>query len=93
MIEARELVKTYGELRAVDGLSFRVDKGEILGFLGPNGAGKTTTMRMMTGALPPTSGTAVIAGFDIVEQPLEVKRRIGYLPENPPLYLDLNVAS
>lgn len=93
MIEARSLFKSYGELQAVSGISFRVDKGEILGFLGPNGAGKTTTMRMLTGALPPTSGTAVIAGYDILEQPLEVKRRIGYLPEHPPLYLDLGVTS
>jgi ABC-2 type transport system ATP-binding protein len=93
MIEARNLSKSYGELAAVRDISFRVDQGEILGFLGPNGAGKTTTMRMLTGALPPSSGTAIIAGYDILEQPLEVKRRIGYLPENPPLYLDLNVTS
>jgi ABC-2 type transport system ATP-binding protein len=93
MIEARALAKTYGELRAVNGVTFRVDKGEIIGFLGPNGAGKTTTMRMITGALSPTSGTAVVAGYDIQKQPLEVKKRIGYLPEHPPLYLDLNVAA
>jgi ABC-2 type transport system ATP-binding protein len=93
MIEARNLSKSYGELHAVNGISFRVDQGEILGFLGPNGAGKTTTMRMLTGALPPSSGTAIIAGFDILEKPLEVKKRIGYLPENPPLYPDLNVTS
>lgn len=93
MIEAKSLTKTYGEIHAVEDVSFRVDKGEILGFLGPNGAGKTTTMRMLTGALPPTSGTAVLSGFDILEQPLEVKKRIGYLPETPPLYLDLTVIS
>jgi ABC-2 type transport system ATP-binding protein len=93
MIEACALSKSYGELHAVNGISFRVDRGEILGFLGPNGAGKTTTMRMLTGALPPTSGTAIVAGFDILEKPLEVKKRIGYLPETPPLYLDLHVTS
>ncbi len=93
MIEAHELTRIYGEIRAVDGVSFEVDRGEILGFLGPNGAGKTTTMRMLTGALPPSSGTAKMAGFDILEEPLKAKKRIGYLPENPPLYTDLNVNS
>jgi len=93
MIEIRNLVKEYGEYRAVKGISFSVAKGEILGFLGPNGAGKTTTMRMITGALPPTSGTVVISGFDVLENPLEVKKRIGYLPETPPLYMDLSVES
>ena len=91
MIEAKGITKLYGDLKAVDDISFQVEKGEILGFLGPNGAGKTTTMRIMTGALPPTSGTAVIAGYDILEQPMEVKKRIGYLPETPPLYMDLSV--
>jgi ABC-2 type transport system ATP-binding protein len=93
MIEAKDLTKTYGELRAVDGVSFKVDPGEILGFLGPNGAGKTTTMRILTGFLPPTSGQVVVAGYDVQEQPMEVKRRIGYLPETPPLYSDLSVLS
>jgi ABC-2 type transport system ATP-binding protein len=89
MIEVETLTKRYRELVAVDGLSFRVEKGEVIGFLGPNGAGKSTTMRILTGFLPATSGTARVAGFDVFEQPLEVKRRIGYLPENPPVYPDL----
>lgn len=89
MIEVRELVKEYGDRKAVRGLDFRVEEGEILGFLGPNGAGKTTTMRILTGFLPPTSGTARIAGFDVQEQPEQVRARIGYLPETPPLYLDM----
>jgi ABC-2 type transport system ATP-binding protein len=93
MIEVRNLVKEYGEHTAVKNISFSVAKGEILGFLGPNGAGKTTTMRMITGALPPTSGTVVLSGFDVLENPLEVKKRIGYLPETPPLYMDLSVES
>lgn len=93
MIEVRNLVKEYGEYTAVKNISFSVNKGEILGFLGPNGAGKTTTMRMITGALPPTSGTVILSGFDVLEQPLEIKKRIGYLPETPPLYMDLNVES
>jgi ABC-2 type transport system ATP-binding protein len=93
MIEAKNLTKQYGEIRAVDQVSFKVEKGEILGFLGPNGAGKTTTMRVLTGFLPPTSGTAIVAGFDIQSQPIEVKKRIGYLPETPPLYHDLSVVS
>ena len=91
MIEVSHLVKSYRELRAVQDISFTVGKGEILGFLGPNGAGKTTTMRMLTGVMPPTSGTAKVAGFDVFEQPLEVKKRIGYLPETPPLYVDMTV--
>jgi ABC-2 type transport system ATP-binding protein len=91
MIEVRNLVKEYGEYTAVKSISFSVAKGEILGFLGPNGAGKTTTMRMITGALPPTSGTVVLSDFDVLENPLEVKKRIGYLPETPPLYMDLSV--
>jgi ABC-2 type transport system ATP-binding protein len=89
MIEVENLTKRYRDLVAVDGLSFRVEKGEVVGFLGPNGAGKSTTMRVLTGFLPATSGTARVAGFDVFESPLEVKRRIGYLPETPPVYPDL----
>jgi ABC-2 type transport system ATP-binding protein len=91
MIEVSHLSKRYRELKAVDDVSFQVQSGEILGFLGPNGAGKTTTMRILTGVLPPTSGTAKVCGFDVFEQPLEVKKRIGYLPENPPVYVDMTV--
>src|ERR1700678_1004037 len=91
MIEVRNLTKRYRDLAAVDDISFDVAKGEILGFLGRNGAGKTTTMRILAGYLPATSGTAKVAGFDVFEQPLEVKRRIGYLPEQPPLYPDMTV--
>jgi ABC-2 type transport system ATP-binding protein len=91
MIEVDGLTKRYGRTTAVDGVSFRVQKGEILGFLGPNGAGKTTTMRILTCYLPPTEGTARVAGFDVFEQPLEVKRRVGYIPETPPLYPDMEV--
>ena len=91
MIEVDHLSKSYGKTVAVDDISFTVGKGEILGFLGPNGAGKTTTMRILTGYLPATSGSARISGFDVFEQSLEVRRRIGYLPENPPLYPDMNV--
>jgi ABC-2 type transport system ATP-binding protein len=91
MIEVRHLTKRYRDLVAIDDVTFDVAKGEILGFLGRNGAGKTTTMRILTGFIPASSGTAKIAGFDVFEQPLEVKRRIGYLPENPPLYLDMTV--
>jgi ABC-2 type transport system ATP-binding protein len=91
MIEVRNLTKRYRDLIAVDDVSFDVAKGEILGFLGRNGAGKTTTMRILTGCLPATSGTAKIAGFDVFEKPLEVKRRVGYLPESPPLYPDMTV--
>ena len=80
MIQVRELSKHYGEVAAVQGISFDAQKGEILGFLGPNGAGKTTTMRIITGYLPPTAGTATVAGFDVVEESMEVRRRIGYLP-------------
>src|SRR5207247_11086392 len=86
MIKVSELTKRYARTTAVDHISFEVEKGQIVGFLGPNGAGKTTTMRMLTCFLPPTSGTATVAGFDVLEQPLEVKKRIGYLPETPPLY-------
>jgi ABC-2 type transport system ATP-binding protein len=91
MIEVDNLTKRYGRHTAVDGISFRVNKGEILGFLGPNGAGKTTTMRILTCYLPATEGTARVAGFDVFEQPLEVKRRVGYIPETPPLYPDMEV--
>ena len=91
MIEVSHLVKSYRELKAVQDVSFKVEKGEILGFLGPNGAGKTTTMRMITGVLPPTSGSVKVAGFDVFEQPMEVKKRIGYLPETPPLYTEMTV--
>ena len=89
MISVKELTKKYAHNLAVDHISFEVQKGEIVGFLGPNGAGKTTTMRMLTCFLPPTAGSAMVAGFDVLEQPLEVKKRIGYLPENPPLYLEM----
>ncbi len=89
MITAKELTKKYARNTAVDHISFEVQKGQIVGFLGPNGAGKTTTMRMLTCFLPPTSGTATVAGFDVLEQSLEVKKRIGYLPETPPLYPEM----
>jgi ABC-2 type transport system ATP-binding protein len=93
LIEAQRLTRYYGDRPAVDDVSFVAEQGEILGFLGPNGAGKTTTMRMLTCFLPPTRGTARIAGFDILDDSMEVRRRIGYLPENVPLYTDLTVAS
>jgi len=92
MISVKELSKRYARNTAVDHISFEVEKGQIVGFLGPNGAGKTTTMRMLTCFLPPTAGTATVAGFDVLEQPLEVKKRIGYLPESPPLYLEMRTA-
>ena len=91
MIEVQHLTKRYGPTTAVDDISFRVEPGEILGFLGPNGAGKTTTMRVLTGYMPPTEGRAVVAGYDIFEQPIAAKRRIGYLPETPPLYPEMTV--
>ena len=93
MIEVKDLTKSFGERTAVDHVSFVVNRGEILGFLGPNGAGKTTTMRILTGFLPATSGTAQVAGFDVFNDSLEVRKRIGYLPENPPLYLDMSVSA
>jgi ABC-2 type transport system ATP-binding protein len=93
MIEVEGLTKRYGRQTAVDGISFGVQKGEILGFLGPNGAGKTTTMRILTCYLPPTAGTARVAGHDVFESPLEVKKRVGYLPEAPPLYPDMDVVT
>jgi ABC-2 type transport system ATP-binding protein len=91
MIQVQGLTKDYGRRRAIDDLTFHAKKGEILGFLGPNGAGKTTTMRILSGYMPPTSGVASIAGFDIVEDSLEVRRRVGYLPETVPLYNDMTV--
>jgi ABC-2 type transport system ATP-binding protein len=91
VIEVQHLTKRYGAFTAVDDVSFRVERGEILGFLGPNGAGKTTTMRVLTGYMPPTEGKAIVAGFDVFEQPIEAKRRTGYLPETPPLYPDMTV--
>ena len=91
MIEVQDLTKRFGPRIAIDGITFRVEKGEILGFLGPNGAGKTTTMQILTGFMPPTSGRAVVAGLDVVAEPREVKRRIGYLPEHPPLYKEMTV--
>lgn len=89
MIIVKDVTKKYARAVAVDHISFSVDKGQIVGFLGPNGAGKTTTMRMLTCFLPPSSGTATVAGFDVLEQPFEVKKRIGYLPETPPLYPEM----
>ena len=91
MIEVQDLTKTYGEVMAVDHVSFTVNKGEIFGFLGPNGAGKTTTMRILTGYMPATSGTARVAGFDVFGDSLDVRRHIGYLPETPPVYPDMTV--
>ena len=91
MIEVQHLSKRYGPFTAVDDVSFRAESGEILGFLGPNGAGKTTTMRIITGYMPATEGKATVAGFDVFDQPLEAKRRTGYLPETPPLYPDMTV--
>ena len=91
MIEVQHLTKRYGRVTAVDDVSFRVEKGEILGFLGPNGAGKTSTMRVITGYMPPSEGKAIVAGFDVFTHPLEAKRRTGYLPETPPLYPDMTV--
>ncbi len=89
MIKVTQLTKRYARTTAVDQISFEVDKGQIVGFLGPNGAGKTTTMRMLTCFLPPSSGTATVAGFDVLEQPLDVKKHIGYLPETPPIYPEM----
>jgi ABC-2 type transport system ATP-binding protein len=91
MIKVNNLTKVFGTKRAVDGVSFSVERGEVLGFLGPNGAGKSTSMRMITGFIPPTAGTATVGGFDIVENPIEARRLIGYLPENAPAYTDMTV--
>ena len=92
MIEVQNLTKRYGRVTAVEDVSFRVERGEILGFLGPNGAGKTTTMRILTGYMPASEGKAIVAGFDVFDQPIEAKRRTGYLPETPPLYPDMSVS-
>src|ERR1700675_315796 len=91
MIEVRNLTKRYGDLVAIRDISFTAATGQILGFLGPNGAGKTTTMRIITGFMPATTGTVKVAGFDIFDDSYEVRKRIGYLPENPPLYDDMTV--
>ncbi|MGF1674939.1 MAG: ATP-binding cassette domain-containing protein, partial [Rivularia sp. (in: cyanobacteria)] len=91
MIEVEHLNKVYGSTSAIEDVTFNVEEGEILGFLGPNGAGKTTTMRILTGYLPATSGTARIAGFDVHENSLAVRQKIGYLPETPPLYPEMSV--
>src|SRR5438034_5323195 len=91
MIKVEGLSKRYARTVAVDDISFEVEKGQIVGFLGPNGAGKTTTMRVLTCFLPPTAGKATVADFDVTEHPMEVKRRIGYLPETPPLYPEMEV--
>jgi ABC-2 type transport system ATP-binding protein len=91
VIEVQHVTKRYGGVTAVDDVSFRVEKGEILGFLGPNGAGKTTTMRILTGYMPASEGKALVAGYDVFTHPIEAKRRTGYLPETPPLYPDMTV--
>jgi ABC-2 type transport system ATP-binding protein len=91
VIEVQHVTKRYGRVTAVDDVSFKVEKGEILGFLGPNGAGKTTTMRILTGYMPATEGKAMVAGFDVFDQPVEAKKRTGYLPETPPLYPEMTV--
>jgi ABC-2 type transport system ATP-binding protein len=93
VIEAKGISKRFGELVAVDDVSFAIGKGEVVGFLGPNAAGKTTTMRILTGFMPPTEGTAVIAGHDIFEQPIAARRSVGYLPETLPLYPEMSVTS
>jgi len=92
MIKVEGLTKRYARTVAVDNISFEVEKGQIVGFLGPNGAGKTTTMRVLTCFLPPTNGSAAVAGYDVLEHPIEVKKRIGYLPESPPVYPEMGVA-
>jgi len=89
MIQVNGLIKDYGERRALNSITFDANQGEIVGFLGPNGAGKTTTMRILTGYLPPTDGTVMVAGYDVVEESLEVRKRVGYLPETVPLYTDM----
>src|SRR3954466_10994455 len=91
MIKVENLVKTFGTKRAVNGISFSVERGEVLGFLGPNGAGKSTSMRMITGFIPPTEGRITVGGHDMVEDPIPAKRLIGYLPENAPAYSDMTV--
>src|SRR3954453_17790781 len=92
MIKVEGLTKRYARNVAVNDISFEVQKGRVVGFLGPNGAGKTTTMRVLTCFMPPTSGSANVAGFDVLQQPMQVKKRIGYLPETPPLYPEMEVA-
>src|SRR5690606_25163374 len=89
MIEVQNLVKRYGDFTAVKGITFEALPGQVTGFLGPNGAGKTTTLRMLTGFTPPTSGKAIVGGYDVFEDSMQVRRRVGYLPENVPLYRDL----
>src|SRR5260370_39165729 len=91
MIEVKNLTKVYGNFVAIKDVSFKAENGSILGFLGPNGAGKTTTMRIITGYMPATAGTVLVDGLDIFSQSLEARRKIGYLPENPPLYPDMRV--
>lgn len=93
MIEVKGLRKSYGPITAIADLNFSVRKGEVVGFLGPNGAGKSTTMKIITGAMAPTDGSVKVSGFDVFEDPIEVKKRIGYLPENPPVYGEMNVES
>jgi len=93
MIEVENLTKYYGEIRGIEDVSFSIGKGEITGFLGPNGSGKTTTMRILNCFFPPTSGKAKVAGYDVIEDPIEVRRRIGYMPETVPLYPDMNVTT
>ena len=93
MIEVDHLTKYYGDFMAIEDVTFRVEQGEILGFLGPNGAGKTTTMRILTGFMPPSGGTARIGGYDIFRDSVEARRRIGYLPETVPLYTEMTVKS
>jgi ABC-2 type transport system ATP-binding protein len=92
-VEVRDLRKNFGQIEAVRGVSFEVSKGEVLGFLGPNGAGKSTTMRMITGFLPPSSGTALVGGYDVTTEPIKVKEQIGYLPENAPAYESMTVTN
>ena len=92
MIKVEKLTKRYDNFVAVRSIDFEVEKGQIVGFLGPNGAGKTTTMRILTCFMPPSEGTASVAGYDVLEHPMEVKKRIGYLPEAPPLYPEMEVS-
>src|SRR5258708_17270356 len=92
MIEVKNLSKAYAGFRAVENISYQVDRGEIVGFLGPNGAGKTTTMRVLAGYHPPTDGEVKVAGFDVISESMEVRKRVGYMPENVPLYTDMRVS-
>ena len=93
MLEVKDITKYFGPIKAVRGISFKVEKGKVLGFLGPNGAGKSTTMRMITGFIPPTSGSAVVCGYDVAKEPVMVKKQIGYLPESAPVYGDMIVCN